>query len=307
MELTRRDALRGIVSKCAPIAATALALPTADAAEAAFQPTAPIGMLYDATLCIGCKACVVACAEANELPRDVSRDGLHQAPEDLNAFTKNIIKLYKPQEYSPDSFVKLQCMHCLDPACVAACPFKSLWKDEGNGVVAWEPSRCIGCRYCEIACPYHVPKFEWNAFNAKIVKCEFCRPRLNKGYEPACTSVCPTHAVVFGPRKDLLSRAKQRIADSPKKYFEDRVYGEHEAGGTQVLYLSQVPFEDIGLPNVGTVAIPERLKWQKRIYRFLALPLLLYAMLTSVMKKNWIDHQKEMREEEEKTGLKAQL
>jgi formate dehydrogenase beta subunit len=307
MELSRREALRSMVSTCAPMAAAALAAPAAWAAETASQPSAPIGMLYDATLCIGCKACVVACAEANELPRDVSRDGLHQAPEDLNAFTKNIIKLYKPQPHSPDSFVKLQCMHCLDPACVAACPFKSLWKDEGNGVVAWEPSRCIGCRYCEIACPYHVPKFEWNAINAKIVKCEFCRPRLDKGFEPACTSVCPTHAVIFGPREDLLSQAKERIGQSPDKYFENRVYGEHEAGGTQVLYLSHVPFEDIGLPNLGTVAIPEGLKWQRLFYKFLALPLLLYAMLTGVMKKNWIEHQKEMREEEEKTGLKAQL
>jgi formate dehydrogenase beta subunit len=307
MELTRREALRSVVSKCVPVATAALAIPAAEAAETASQPTAPIGMLYDATLCIGCKACVVACAEANELPRDVSLDGLHQAPEDLNAFTKNIIKLYKPQEHGPDSFVKQQCMHCLDPACVAACPFKALWKDDENGVVAWEPSRCIGCRYCEIACPYHVPKYEWNAFNAKIVKCEFCRPRLDKGYEPACTSVCPTHAVIFGPREDLLSKAKERIQESPDKYFENRVYGELEAGGTQVLYLSHVPFEDIGLPNVGTVAIPEGLKWQKRIYKFLALPLLLYTMLTGVMKKNWTEHQKEMREEEEKTGLKAQL
>ena len=307
MELSRREALRGIVSKCAPVAAIALALPAADAAETSSRPAAPIGMLYDATLCIGCKACVSACAEANELPRDVSRDGLHQAPEDLNAFTKNIIKLYKPQENSPDSFVKLQCMHCLDPACVAACPFQSLWKDERTGVVAWEPSRCIGCRYCEVACPYHVPKFEWNAFNAKIVKCEFCRPRLDKGFEPACTSVCPTHAVIFGPREDLLSQAKARIEHSPDKYFENRVYGEHEAGGTQVLYLSHVPFEKIGLPSLETAAIPERLKWQKLFYKFLALPLLMYAMLTSVMKKNWNEHQEEMREEEEKTGLKAQL
>ena len=307
MELSRREVLQSVVSNLAPIAATALAAPAAEASERASQPAAPIGMLYDATLCIGCKACVVACAEANELPRDVTRDGLHQAPEDLNAFTKNIIKLYKPQDHSPDSFVKQQCMHCLDPACVTACPFKALWKDEGNGVVGWEPSRCIGCRYCEIACPYHVPKFEWNAFNAKIVKCEFCRPRLDKGFEPACTSVCPTHAVIFGAREDLLSQAKTRIEQSPDKYFEKRVYGEHEAGGTQVLYLSHVPFEEIGLPNLGTVAIPERLKWQKLLYKFLALPLLMYAMLASVMKKNWTEHQKEMREEEEKTGLKAQL
>jgi Fe-S-cluster-containing dehydrogenase component len=145
MELTRREALRG-VAKCVPVAA-ALVLPAAEAAESPSQPKAPVGMLYDATLCIGCKACVVACAEANDLPRDVSRDGLHQAPEDLNAFTKNIIKLYKPTDNSPDSFVKQQCMHCLDPACAAACPFDALWKNDGNGVVAWEASRCIGCRY----------------------------------------------------------------------------------------------------------------------------------------------------------------
>ena len=307
MELTRREALRNVVSKCVPLAA-ALAVPAAQAAEETpFQPKAPVGMLYDATLCIGCKACVVACAEANELPRDVSLDGLHQAPEDLNAFTKNIIKLYKPTDSSPDSFVKQQCMHCLDPACVAACPFKALWKNDGNGVVDWEPSRCIGCRYCEIACPYHVPKFEWDRINPKIVKCELCRPRLAKGYEPACTSVCPTHAVIFGSREGLLTTAKDRIAQSQDKYFENRVYGEHEAGGTQVLYLSQVPFEDLGLPNLGPEPIPARLKWQKRLYKFLALPLLLYAALAALMKKNWIDHRKEMVEEERRTGLRPQL
>lgn len=306
MELTRREALQSVVSKCVPLAA-AVAVSATEAEAAESLPKAPVGMLYDATLCIGCKACVVACADANELPRDVSLDSLHQAPEDLNAFTKNIIKLYKPPDQSPDSFVKLQCMHCLDPACVSACPFKALWKNDGNGVVAWEPSRCIGCRYCEIACPYHVPKFEWERINPKIVKCELCRPRLAKGYEPACTSVCPTHAVIFGPRADLLSKAKDRIEESPGKYFENRVYGEHEAGGTQVLYLSHVPFEELGLPSVGNEPIPARLKWQKRAYKFLALPLLLYATLAAVMKKNWLDHRKEMVEEEKRTGLRPQL
>ena len=306
MEVTRREALRSVVSKCVP-AAAALAVPAAAAVESNPVPKAPVGMLYDATLCIGCKACVVACAEANDLRPDVTLDQLHQAPEDLNAFTKNIIKLYKPADHSPDSFVKLQCMHCLDPACVAACPFHSLWKNEGNGVVNWEPSRCIGCRYCEIACPYHVPKFEWERINPKIVKCELCAPRLAKGYEPACTSVCPTKAVIFGPRQDLLATAKGRIDESPNKYFENRVYGEHDAGGTQVLYLSHVPFEDIGLPNLGTAPIPARLTWQRRVYKFFAIPLLLYATLTTVMKRNWKDHQKEMREDEERTGLRPQL
>jgi formate dehydrogenase beta subunit len=307
VEITRREVLRHVASKCAPVVSAALALPAAVAAEESAGPEAPIGMLYDTTLCIGCKACVVACAEANDLPRDVSRDGLHQAPEDLNAFTKNIIKLYKPDEHGPDSFVKQQCMHCLEPACVAACPFQALSKNDENGVVAWEPSRCIGCRYCEVACAYHVPKFEWDAFNPKIVKCEFCRPRLAKGYEPACTSVCPTQAVIFGFRENLLIQAKKRIENTPGKYFENRVYGEHEAGGTQVLYLSHVPFVDIGLPELGNEPVPARLKWQKRIYKFLAFPLLLYALLAGILKKNWIDHQKEMQEEEEKTGLRPQL
>jgi hypothetical protein len=113
--------------------------------------------------------------------------------------------------------------------------------------------------------------------------------------------------VIFGPREGLLTEAKDRIAQSPGKYIENRVYGEHEAGGTQVLYLSHVPFEDLGLPNLGTAPIPGRLKWQKRVYKFLALPLLLYATLAGLMKKNWIDHRKEMVEEEKRTGLRPQL
>ena len=152
-----------------------------------------------------------------------------------------------------------------------------------------------------------MPKFEWDAINPKIVKCELCRPRLAKGYEPACTSVCPVHAVIFGPRENLLKQAKERIAQSPNKYFESRVYGEHEAGGTQVLYLSHVSFEALGLPSLGPEPIPARLKWQKRIYKFLAFPLLMYAALASVMHKNWIDHRKEMVEEEKRLGLRPQL
>ena len=209
-------------------------------------------MLYDSTKCIGCKSCVVACADANGLAARHSRRSLHQAPNDLNSFTKNIIKLYKPKQATSGTFafVKRQCMHCVDPFCVAACPFHALEKNKINGVVSWTADKCIGCRYCQLACPYQIPKFDWDAFNAKIVKCEFCKERLAEDKEPACTYVCPPKAVIFGRRDVLLREAHDRIAEHPGKYFEDRVYGEKEAGGTQVLYLSAVNFDLLGLPHL---------------------------------------------------------
>jgi len=113
------------------------------------------------------KACESACAEANDTPPDTRGDALHQAPNDLNDLTRNIIKLYKPEDGSPASFVKRQCMHCLDPACAAGCPFQALHKDPETGIVSWTAEECIGCRYCTITCPYHVPRFQWQGYNPR--------------------------------------------------------------------------------------------------------------------------------------------
>jgi Fe-S-cluster-containing dehydrogenase component len=157
-------------------------------------------------LCIGCKACESACNAANDTPPDTSGDGLHQAPTDLNVFTRNIIKLYKPEDGSPSSFVKRQCMQCFDPGCVAGCPFEALYKDEDDGIVHWDGRKCIGCRYCTIACPYSVPRFQWLGYNPVITKCELCSHRLEKGLKPGCTSVCPVGAVIFGPRTACCSK-----------------------------------------------------------------------------------------------------
>ena len=166
-------------------------------------------MLYDNTICTGCNACVVACSEANGLPPDTALSGgLWQMPSDLNSKTKNTIKLYKQPDGALSAFVKRQCMHCLDPACVAGCPFGSLKKNRW-GAVTWDGSLCIGCRYCELACPFDIPKFEWDKWNPKIVKCEFCfDQRLVKNKPPACAGICPTGAVIFGTRANLLARAK---------------------------------------------------------------------------------------------------
>jgi Fe-S-cluster-containing dehydrogenase component len=306
MPVSRRDLFR--MAGMAPVSALAAIHEGDVALQANHIPPGAVGLLFDATKCIGCKACVSACASANGLEPDTSFDGLHQTPLELNAFTKTIVKLCKSTSGHPESFVKQQCMHCGDPACVAACPFDALARNSFSGIVEWAADKCIGCRYCEIACPFHVPKFEWSKFNPKIVKCELCNFRLAVNQEPACTYVCPTHAVVFGKREKLLDVAKQRIVASPDKYFENRVYGEKEAGGTQCLIISAIPFTDMGLPTIDQISVPGKaLFWQKKLYKWMAGPILLYGAIATAMKRNWTDHEKEMVEEEKKTGLKHQI
>jgi len=268
-----------------------------------------VAMLYDAAVCTGCKACVVACSEANDLPPDPGfSDGRYQAPTMLNAHTANIIALCgDPQDAEGHSFVKKQCMHCLDPACASGCPFGALDKRE-DGVVQWHASLCIGCRFCEVSCPFEVPKFEWDEFNPEIVKCEFCRHRLDEGEQPACTDVCPTGAVIFGTREELLAEAHSRIEATPELYYEQRVYGETDAGGTQVLYLSRLPFTELGLPDVWQYSIPG---WagtiQHVLYKFMAIPALLYTALVAIVWRRWRTHLEHAEHVEAETGLKDQL
>jgi Fe-S-cluster-containing dehydrogenase component len=306
--ITRRELILNIARAGVPAAVAVTAGSKALQAEEIPLPHTPVGLLYDASLCIGCKACEAACNAANNTPADTSGDQLHQAPADLNVFTRNIIKLYKPEDGSPPSFVKRQCMQCFDPACAAGCPFQALYKDSESGVVRWNGDKCIGCRYCTITCPYEVPRFQWKGFDPVVTKCELCSHRLAKGLKPGCSSVCPTGAVIFGPRTVLLLEAKRRIKNSPGRYYQDRVYGETDNGGTQALYLSRVPFVKLGLPELGPESVPSKtLRWQKRIYSYFALPAMLYAGLVGVIRKNLQGHEQEAHELEKKTGLRAQL
>jgi Fe-S-cluster-containing dehydrogenase component len=277
---------RAFFKNIAAAAATLTVLPTA--AEAREKKTAPsdaIGMLYDATKCIGCKACVVACKEANSMPADTDGygGGLYDSPDSLNQYTKNIIQLYK--DGGEQSYVKKQCMHCIDPACVGACMLGALQKGK-MGVVSYDVSKCVGCRYCETVCPFNVPKFQWAKVAPKIVKCEFCKERLAEGKEPACTTVCPRKAVIFGKYTDLLDEAHRRLQDNPGKYV-NKVYGEHELGGTQVLYLSPIEFEKLGFRFKQDESVPHlQQSVSHGIYKGFVGPIALYGLLGAVLFRN---------------------
>jgi len=288
MGTSRRSALKVLAGATGTLVATALRPPACAAATPSAAPNAGgnAGMLYDATRCIGCKACMVACNQANDLMPDVGSSGDRwQAPLDLNERTKNIIKLYMDDARGTYSFVKRQCMHCVDPACTAACMLGALRKRE-HGIVTYDPDLCVGCRYCEMACPFGVPKFEWSKAAPKIIKCELCAHRIAKGQEPACTEVCPTHAVIYGTRDALLADAHRRLDEHPDRYVP-HVYGETEVGGTQVLYLAGVDFTMLGLPAYGDQPVPGTVRRvQHMIYQGFVAPVALYAVLAGVMLRN---------------------
>jgi len=296
MDVNRRDVLKALMggSAVAAVATTGLPLTTA-AKEDSFEvlPDA-LGLMYDATKCIGCRACMPACQNANGLKADVGGSGgLYMQPDSLNAHTKNLITLYVAADGHERSFMKKQCMHCVDPACVSACPMEALHK-EPHGVVGWNPTLCIGCRYCQVACPFNIPKFEWDKVNPKIVKCELCRHIVGTTEtQPACTKVCPTHAVIYGKRTDLLAEAKRRIKEKPGYYFEDRVYGEKEVGGTQCLVLSHVDYTDLGLPKLGTESAPaQERRVSEFIYRGFLTPVILYGGIVAIVRNRWKEHLK---------------
>lgn len=215
-----------------------------------------VAMLYDTTKCVGCKACQNACKDWNGNPPNVDPSGLYDAPTELSADAWTIIQLYDGEdEYS---FSRKGCMHCIEPACAAACPVSALQKT-AEGPVTYDPKRCIGCRYCMVACPFDVPRFEWDEVIPVVDKCTFCttegRNRLEEGLGPACAEACPTGALIWGTRSELLEEAHQRLEDNPDKYV-DHVYGEEDAGGTSVLLLSHVDFEKIGFPDLGSEPVP---------------------------------------------------
>ena len=189
------------------------------------------GLLFDSTRCIGCGACSAACKEANGLPLPIE--------DHTTAYTWTVV------EKVGGVNVRRLCFHCVSPTCVSVCPVAALQKT-ADGPVVYDAARCIGCRYCIMACPFGVPKYQWDRPIPTVGKCILCAGRIAKGLPTACAAVCPTGATLFGERDALVREARARITVSPDRYV-DRVYGVAEAGGTSVVMLSAVPFETLGM------------------------------------------------------------
>lgn len=210
-------------------------------------------MLIDVSRCIGCGACVVACKLQNGLEWREDQPWLGPEAELASAnWTATRTVERSVGASSLLRYVKSQCMHCLEPACASACPVKALRK-QPLGPVTYDVNRCIGCRYCLMACPFGVPTFEWDRPISKVSKCSLCFERVTRGEATACAAACPVGAIAFGPRGQLLEEARRRIAAEPDRY-QSHIYGETEVGGTSVLYVSDVPFAELGFVQ----ALPER-------------------------------------------------
>lgn len=235
-------------------AAGAAALTTASGASAA-TPLAAIaagrrGVLVDTTKCVGCRACEAACAETNSLPEPATGGDVFGATRDTDTRTYTVVNASAGE---PERFVKRQCMHCLEPACASACLVRALDKTP-TGPVVYHKNLCLGCRYCMIACPFGVPKYEYDSPLPYVQKCTFCADRQDKGEAPGCTSVCPSGALLFGNRNKLVELAKERLY-APGSTYVRHIYGEHEVGGTSWMYITDVPFETLDLPaNLGDYA-----------------------------------------------------
>ena len=219
------------------------------------------GVLFDNTRCIGCRKCEEACNRVNELPepeRPFSDLSLLDTKRRTTAKSYTIVNRYDDavSEKGP-LYRKVQCNHCLEPACASVC-FVRAFTQTKTGAVVYDASVCVGCRYCMIACPFEIPTYEYdNAFSPRVMKCTLCYPRISKGLLPGCVEVCPTEALTYGKREALLRIGRERIARFPERYV-DHIYGENEMGGTSWLYLSAVPFKDVGMrEDLGTTPAPK--------------------------------------------------
>ena len=198
-----------------------------------------MAILTDVTKCVGCEKCVMACEETWNTGDTIPSK--YAAPDGLsgNRWT-SIVKIQ-------ERYVRKQCLHCIDASCVAACPVHAFFKQE-EGPVIYDSHRCIGCRYCMLACPFKIPRYDWDEPVPFVQKCKMCYERLLEGQRPACTSACPYGATVFGTREEMIAEAHNRISANKDLYLP-HVYGEHDLGGTSVMYISDVPLEELGFPT----------------------------------------------------------
>ncbi len=200
-------------------------------------------ILTDVTRCIGCEACVEACGQANHIETGPPRPWT-AGPDRLSEYRWTTLVRAPRGRY-----VRLHCRHCLEPACASACPVGALHR-AADGAVVYDADICMGCRYCMIACPFGMTRYEWSSPVPRVRKCIMCHEKIAAGElaEPACTHACPAKATIYGDRDALLAEAWRRIHASPERYIH-RVWGEEEVGGTSVLMISDVDLSTAGWPR----------------------------------------------------------
>lgn len=289
MRIDRRNFLRAL-----GVTGATLAIGKDSKAEKpAGEETEFMGILYDSTLCVGCQNCEFVCAEANHLPEptDSPEAGVLRKTDETR---RTVINLYNTSK--GELYVKRQCMHCNEPACAAACLTQAMHKTH-EGPVIWREEKCMGCRYCMVSCPYDIPKFEYYSPNPKIIKCDMCFERRQEGKIPACVENCEAGALVYGTRKELIREARKRIQENPDVYI-DHIYGEHEAGGSGFLYLSSVPFDEIGFnTKIQKISYPELSKGF--LYSVPAIFVLWPVMMLGIQEATKNNNQKENQDEHE--------
>jgi formate dehydrogenase iron-sulfur subunit len=216
--------------------------------------TVRMAILNDTTLCTGCERCVEACKQEFKLGADMPRPWKRNI-DDLSS--TRFTTIVRREE---NHFVRRFCRHCEQPACVSACIVGALRKT-AEGPVIYDSSKCIGCRYCIMSCPYGIPRYEWANPTPYVRKCIMCYPRIRDGLPPACVEACPQKATIFGTRDELIREAHHRIEENPKRYIQ-AVVGETEAGGTSVIYISDIPLGFLSYnPRMGEQPLPA-LTWK---------------------------------------------
>jgi Fe-S-cluster-containing dehydrogenase component len=289
MKLSRRGFLR--VAGITGTTVLGLQASRARAASADAQGEDETAMLVDTTLCAGCRGCEAACSEANGLPVPPSDEAVVGQVRDTAPEAFTVVNGFGAIGHDGEErFAKKQCMHCIAPACASACPVRALDKTP-EGPVIYRGDRCMGCRYCMVACPFEVPKYQYDKLAPLVRKCTFCAKRQAEGKKPACAEVCPTGALTFGKRSTLLELAKGRIYRNPEKYVH-HVYGEHEAGGTDWLYVSDVPFEKLAMKSVRNEPYPDKVQGALGAPPFVMTlwPPLLMGLYAFNKRKNEVNH-----------------
>lgn len=282
-------------------AGTACLAPAAALSNTSDSPSEDrMGVLVDTTVCVGCRNCEWACKTGHNMPTpdlDYYKDRtvFKKLRRPVNSSYTVVNEFENPVNHLLPIDVKVQCMHCEKPACASACIVGAFTKQK-NGAVVWDNDKCIGCRYCMVACPFQVPTYEYNkAIQPNVRKCDFCFSRTSEGQLPSCVDICPVEALTYGPRTELIRIAKQRFKHKPGTYI-NHIYGEFEVGGTSWLYIANQDFNELAMPKLGDKTAPgvsEAI--QHGIFAYFFPPVALYSLLGGLM---WLTKRRSEMEEE---------